>query len=55
MTGQHELLWKSGVKAGASEGYAIPAPHGVPVMMSPMSYQGMKSTNIKDKIKFSLK
>jgi len=34
MTGQHEPLWKPEVKSGAQE----------PVMMSPMSYQGMKRT-----------
>jgi len=35
MTGQHEPLWKPVEKSGA------PAP----VMMSPMSYQGMKNTH----------
>jgi len=44
MTGQHEPLWKSELKSGALEGYAFPAPHAAPVMMSPMSYQGMKRT-----------
>jgi len=37
MTGQHEPLWKPEVKSGA--------PHAAPVMMSPMSYQGMKLTH----------
>jgi len=45
MTGQHEILWKPEVKSGASEGLAFPAPHAAPVMMSPMSYQGMKRTH----------
>jgi len=40
MTGQHQPLWKPEVKSGA-----FPAPHAVPVMMSPVSYQGMKRTH----------
>jgi len=35
------------VKSGAPEGYAFPAPHASPVMMSPVSYQGTKSTHGK--------
>jgi len=42
MTGQHEPLWKPEVKSGAREWWAFPAPHAAPVMMSPMSYQGLK-------------
>jgi len=45
MTGQHEPLWKPEVKWDAPEGYAFPAPHAAPVMISPMSYQGMKRTH----------
>jgi len=40
MTGQHEPLRKPEVKSGA-----FPAPHTAPVIMSPMSYQGMKRTH----------
>jgi len=32
-------------KSGAPEGKAFPAPHTTPVMMSPMSYLGMKNTH----------
>jgi len=42
MTGQHEPLWKPEVKSGAPE---FPVPHAAPVMMSPVSYQGMKRTH----------
>jgi len=45
MTGQHEPLWKPQVKSGVPEEYAFPAPHAAPVMMSPVSYQGMKRTH----------
>jgi len=45
MTGQHEPLWKPEVTSGAPEGLAFPAPNAAPVMMSPMSYQGMKHTH----------
>jgi len=45
MTGQHEPLWKPEVKSGAPEGYVVPAPHAVPVMISPVSYQGLKHTH----------
>jgi len=45
MARQHELKWKPEVKSGASEGQAFPAPHAAPVMMFPMSYQGMKRTH----------
>jgi len=48
MTGQHEHLWKPEVKSGAPEGWASFAPHAAPVMMSPMSYQGMKRTHDND-------
>jgi len=44
MTGQHEPLWKPEVKSGAPERKTFPATHAAPVMMSPMSYQGMKRT-----------
>jgi len=47
MTGQYEPLWKPVVKSGAPEGSAFPAPHAAPVMLSPMSYQGMKRTHDK--------
>jgi len=36
---------KTEVKSGAPEGYGFAAPHAAPVMMSPMSYQGMKRTH----------
>jgi len=39
------------VKSGVPEGLAFPSPHATPVMMSLMSYQGMKRTrdnNIMD-------
>jgi len=45
MTGQNEPLCKPEMKSGASEGWAFPAPHATPVMLSPMSYQGMKRTH----------
>jgi len=44
MTGQHGPLWKPESKSGAPERLAFPAPHPAPVMMSSMSYQGMKRT-----------
>jgi len=33
------------VKSGAPEGKSFPAPHAAHVMMSLMSYQGMKRTH----------
>jgi len=45
MTGQHEPLWKPEVKSGSPERKALPASDAAPVMMSSMSYQGMKRTH----------
>jgi len=45
MTEQYEPLWKLEVKSGTPEGLTFPAPHAAPVMMSHMSYWGMKSTH----------
>jgi len=45
MTEQHEPLWKSEVKSCAPKGQAVPAPHAPPVMMSSMTYQGIKRTH----------
>jgi len=36
--------WTS-MKSGALKGYEFPAAHAAHVMMSPMSYQGMKRTH----------
>jgi len=32
------------VKSGSPEGYAFPAPHATPIIMSHMSYQGTNRT-----------
>jgi len=52
MTELHEPLWKPEMKSGAPEGWAFPAPHAAPVVISPMSYQGMKSTHDNNNIAY---